>query len=202
MDETLRDKLRLVSFFLVVYGLAATLSPAARCTTCGISTAFLIQPRSEFRGNYVNKVYEYSLVIPPGFTGYDVAGLANHHGVGIAVGEPPESAIFVNGEANSLEYGTPEDLARQIPQFMRQEGKHLIANKVTKSQLGKLTAVQIVVWYRCAGSENKYVQDYTIALSPHGDTLYEITLESDTKSYDRDRGILDELLKSWRYIGP
>jgi hypothetical protein len=203
MDETVWYKLKFITFSVVLCGLAVTIFPAVTCSkTCGISTAFLIPPRSEFRGNYVNRVFEYSLVIPSGFTGYDAAGLANHHGVSIPVGEPPESAILVNGQANSLEYRTPEDLAHQIPQFMRQEGKHLITKKVMKSRLGELAAVQIVVRYRCPGSEKQYIQDYTIALSPHRETLYEITLESDTNSYDRGRSILGALLNSWRYIGP
>ena len=199
----MRYNLRFVTFSAFVCALAVTLFPTVTCSnTCGISTAFLIPPRSEFRGNYVNKVYQYSLVIPSGFTGYDVAGPANHHGITIAVGEPPESAILINGEANSLEYGAPEDLAGQITKFMHQEGKRLIAKKVSKSRLGELPAAQIVVWYSCPGSKKQYVQDYTIALSPHKDTLYEITLESDTNSYGRGRSILGELLSSWRYIGP
>jgi hypothetical protein len=55
-------------------------------------------PRSryEYRGQYVNLSYEYSVKIPKGGAAYDGRNEANHSGFGLAFGEAPQGYIFTN----------------------------------------------------------------------------------------------------------
>ena len=159
-------------------------------------------PRSryEYRGQYINRAYEYSVKIPKGFTAYDGRNEANHSGFGIALGEPPQSYIFVRGEHNSLEYDTPRQAAIKDVEFLRRQGKKIESETITESSLGTLDAVLLVVNYTCPGSAGQYTQSSIMALGPDKRFLYTLELYSPTNRYERDRAVLEGIIKSWKTI--
>jgi hypothetical protein len=157
-------------------------------------------PRSEYRGRYVNRYHEYSVVIPKGLAAYDVPDPANHEGFGLALGNPPESYIFVRGVHNSLEYEAPEEAARRTVEYLRQDGAQVESEKISRSYLGALDSVQLVVTYTCPGSLDSYIRSSITALSVDKSFLYELEIYSPAKRYERDRPVLDQIIKSWKVI--
>lgn len=160
----------------------------------------LPRSRYEYRGQYVNLAYEYSVRIPKGLTAYDGRDQARHDGFGLALGESPQSYIFVRGEPNSLEYDTARQAATRGIEYLRQDGKKIESEAITDSHLGTLDAALLVVNYTCPGSEERYTQSSIMALSPDKRFLYTLELYSSANRYGSDRAVLDELIKSWKMI--
>lgn len=158
------------------------------------------QSRYEYRGRYVNLAYGYSVRVPKGLIAYDGRDQAKHDGFGLALGEPPQSYIFVRGEYNSLEYDTPRQAATQDMEFLRQEGNKIESRTITESRLGTLDAVLLVVNYACPESADRYIKSSIIALSPDKRFIYTLELYSPASRSEGDRAVLDEIIKSWKMI--
>jgi hypothetical protein len=159
-------------------------------------------PRSryEYRGRYVNWAYEYSVRIPKGLIGYDGRDEPRHNGFALAFDKELQSAIFVSGDPNSIEYNTPREAAARDVEFLRQQGKKIESETITESSLGTLDAVLLVVNYTCMGSADRYVKSSVIALSPNKRFLYTLELYSPANRYESDRAVLDGIIKSWKTI--
>lgn len=188
--------------FVVIALLPQTV--AAQSRSCDLVPKALLQPpRVELQGRYVNKAYEYSVVIPEPLKGYDDPQAARHNGIGIVLGEPPQSYILVQGDPNSLEAEAPMDEAIRSMQSMRERGMKILSATFAESHLGQIEAVRLVVAYTCPGSPERYVQDSTFALGPNSskEPVYEVTLRCLASRYEKDRAVLDQILKLWKYTG-
>jgi hypothetical protein len=163
-----------------------------------VSSALLDPRRFTFTGLYKNARFGYSVTIPDALEGYD-ADQATHHGFGIILGDGMHSYLEVEGRENSLENRTAREAADRFIQYMRQDGRTIESTAVERSKLGALEAVQVVVRYVCGGA--RYVAASTLALSPCKDLEYEITLYAPADRFARDGVVLDQLLKSWTYVG-
>lgn len=157
-------------------------------------------PRYAYRGRYVNRAYEYTVLIPGGLTGYDGRDEARHDGFGLALGEPPRSFIFVQAEPNSAEYETPREVAALRLEWMREGGKQIETATITESRLGTLNSALLVVSYTCPGSSERQRRVSMLALGPGKDSLYTLELYSPDSRYESDRVVLDELIKSWKLL--
>lgn len=157
-------------------------------------------PRYSYRGEYVNRAYEYAVMLPEGLTAYDGRDQANHEGFGLALGEPPQSFIFVRGEHNSLEYETPRDAATQMAEWMREEGKQVESATVSDTRLGELDAALLEVSYACPGSSDRHRRSSLMALGPDRRFLYTVELYSPAARYESDRAVLDEIINSWKTL--
>ena len=156
---------------------------------------------AKYTGLYRNEAWGYKVVIPKDMAGYDGAEQPSHHGFGMAFGEPPESYILVNGEANSLEYNSPVDASFKHLSFLRDDGKEIESVRIKPSRLGTLPAAEVVVTYSCPGSKERYTMAAVLALGPGKSPVYEVILYCRASRYRRDRPLLDQLLKSWKYTG-
>jgi hypothetical protein len=156
--------------------------------------------RYEYRALYVNKAYQYSIVIPKGLTAYDGRSEPNHQGFGIALDDSLQSFIFVRGENNSLGHDTAHEAAKQDAKYLQQAGKKIESETISKSNLGALDAVQLVVTYTCSGSSDRHIQSSVMALSPDKRFLYTIELDSPTNRYDQYQAVLAQVIKSWKPI--
>ncbi len=172
---------------------------SARCEL--VPKALLEGPKAEFTGVYTNESYGYSVVIPDDRKAYDAPDPYPHHGVWFILGDPPQSYIVVQGEANSLEYRRPIDAANQFVKYLREHGKRIESTTITRFRLGGLLATRVVVHYTCSDSSTKYVTDATFALSPDRSPIFEVTLYTSANRFGGDRPVLDQILKSWKYIG-
>jgi hypothetical protein len=175
---------------------------AGRCDDFVFKKLLEGPPRSryEYRGRYVNWSYEYSVVIPKGLTAYDGREEPNHHGFGLTLGKPPQSYIFVRGEHNSLEYKSPREAATQDVEFLRQQGKKVESETISKSHLGALDAARLVVVYTCPGAADRYIQSSVMALSPDKEFVYVLEIYSPANRYESDRAVLDQIIESWKMI--
>jgi hypothetical protein len=185
--------------------LILSLSPTgsySQSSSCELVPKSLLQePRSEWKGHYVNEPYTYSLEIPEGLTGYAEVPPAPLHGFGIPLGEAPQSYLYVGGEANAYDYEVSVDAALAHLRYMRQDNKAVESATISQARLGRLPAVSLTINYTCPGSSTRYVRSSVFALSPRKGWLYEVTLYSVAKHYDRDRKVLNQILRSWKYIG-
>jgi hypothetical protein len=154
-------------------------------------------PRYEYRGRYVNREYQYSVRVPKGLTAYDGRSEANHQGFGLALGEPPQSYIFVGGEHNSLEYDVSREAAKQKAEWLRKERKTVESETISESHLGPLGAVLLEAIYTCPGSTDRYMLSSVMALSSDKRFIYALELYSPANRYESDRAVLNRILKSW-----
>jgi hypothetical protein len=164
----------------------------------------LDKPQNEYRRKYSNLAWRYSVIIPGRCTGYDQKE-PPHHGFGLVLEENGpwqrnQSYVAVNGEANTLEYKTPAEAAAQKVKYLREESKRVESSKISQTRLGGLRAVRLVVRYQCPNSKENYVLDSTIALGPG--PLYEVTLYAHASRYSHDRLIVQQLIKTWKYLEP
>jgi len=192
-----RFNLLLIAVVMLLFGGAVQ-----RMRACDFPPKELLNgPRREFKGLYQNKAYDYSVLIPKGFVGYDVVNPFYQTGFGIIFGEQPQSYINVFAEKNSLEDASPVDVANRQLSYLRKKGRTIESAPVTQTQLGRSQATQVLVTYTCPGSPERYVQFSTFVLSPDKGTIYELTLHALASRYDHDRSVLDQILKSWKYTG-
>jgi hypothetical protein len=47
----------------------------------------------------------------------------------------------------------------------------------------------------------EFVDDSTVAVSPDGRFLFQIRLQTTGARYQKDRAVLEKMLRSWRFIG-
>jgi hypothetical protein len=154
----------------------------------------------EYRGPYENRAYGYSVVIPANLVGYDDVNPFYLHGFGIVVGTEQPSYIFVNGEPNSLEFGTPGDAATQKLEYLDKHGNRVGSPRITESQLGRLKAALLVATYTCPGLPERYVVASAFAVSPDRSQLYEVSLYAHESHFEQDKAVLDAIVKSWEHL--
>ena len=176
-------------------------APGSKAQECNFPPEDLTQGQHrEYRGPYENRAYGYSVVIPTDLVGYDGVNPFYQHGFGIILGAEPKSYIFVNGEPNSLEFARPVDAASQFLKYLRKHGRKVESSKITESQLGTLSAALLVATYTCPGSTARYVRASMVAISPDKGKLYEVTLYARSDRFEKDRAVLDALVKSWKHL--
>jgi hypothetical protein len=175
--------------------------PESRGQGCSFPPKGLTQgEHREYRGLYENKAYGYSVTIPADLVGSDDANPFYQHGFGIALGQEPQSYVFVNGEPNSLEFARPAEAASNTLKYLRRHGNRIKSSKITESQLGQLKAVFLVATYTCPGSPDEFVTASMVAISPDRSKLYEVTLYAHSNRFQHDRSVLDALAKSWKHL--
>jgi hypothetical protein len=155
----------------------------------------------EYRGLYENKAYGYSVEIPADLVGYDGANPFYQSGFGIILGAEPKSYIVVGSEKNSLEFARPADAAARFLEYLHKHGSKVESSRIIASQLGALKAALLVATYTCPGSGERYSRASMVAISPDKSNLYEVTLYASSDRFERDRAVLDVLVKSWKHLG-
>jgi len=175
--------------------------PVSRAQYCDFPPKELVQgDHREYRGPYENRAYGYSLVIPANLVGYDDVNPFYQHGFGIVVGTEQPSYILVNGEPNSLEFGTPSDAATQRLEYLDKHGNRIGSPQITESQLGRLKAALLLATYTCPGIPERYVVASTFAISPNKSQLYEVSLYAHEGHFEQDKAVLDAIVKSWKHL--
>lgn len=176
--------------------------PECKAQDCNFPPKELTQGQHrEYRNQYENKAYGYSVVIPTDLVGYDGVNPFYQQGFGIPLGVEPKSYVLVNGEPNSLEFGRPADAASRFLEYLRKHGSKVESSKITESQLGTLKSALLVATYTCPGSTERYVRASVVAISPDKSMLYEVTLFAQSGRFEQDRAVLDALVKSWKHLG-
>jgi hypothetical protein len=181
---------------ILIAFLAATVD--GQVTACSFPPPGLAnESRAKFTDLYENGADQYSVRIPKGLAGYDLAGPGlPQHGFGLILGARPQGYVVVWSEANSFFSESPADEAIRLLINLREGRANIESATITQSHLGNLSAVRLVVRYTCPGLKDRYVQDSTIALTGR---VYEVTLYSRAERYNRDAAVLAEVLKSWKH---
>jgi hypothetical protein len=159
-----------------------------------------------FEGSYANYAYGYSVEIPVGMIGLGATPPAPQHGFGIDLDEPgstawngapgfPKSYLYVDGSYDSLEWGRPEAAVTFHLRSLRDEGHPLVVLRRTTTSLGGLRAVRAVALYMEDGRE--MVSDEVVAVGGEAGAVYTLSLSTPLSKYERDRPILEAMLKSW-----
>jgi hypothetical protein len=154
------------------------------------------QSRYEYKRQYTNLAYKYSVAIPNNLTAYDGRDEPRHNGFVLPLAS--ESVIFVSGDPNSVGYNTAREAAAREVEFLRQRGKKIESDTITDSHLGTLDAVQLVVAYTCPGSADRRIKSSVMALSANKEFIYELVMYSPADRYENDRAVLDQIMKSWK----
>ena len=188
----------------------ATAAPA--CAEVSVRDTFAATAEEEdavFEGRYENYVYGYSIDIPTGMVGLGSTPPAPQHGFGIDLDNPrstawirgtefPKSYVYVDGSYNSMEYKRLYDVAEAHLRYLRENGRDVRLWERKTTRLGGLTATRFVARYEEGSVE--MVSDEVIAFRREGSeatVVYKLSLSTPLAKYERDRLVLEALMKSW-----
>jgi hypothetical protein len=174
-----------------------SLAVRASAGACDLVPEGFAEEGPRFGGLYENGAWGYSVRIPEPYGGYNNSA-GPQHGLGLILGESRNGYIFVDGEANSLEFQGPYDAAIRSLAYAREDEETIVATTITRSHLGRLPARELTITYTCA--TKRYVQISIFAIGPRSGVVYEITLNSTAGEYRRNRAVLDQMAQSWRYF--
>ena len=161
-----------------------------------------------FEGLYENHVYGYSVEVPRDMVGLGAPPPAPQHGFGIDLGNPrstawvrgtefPKSYIYVDGSYNSLEWQRLEDAVNSHISFLREKGRGVSVQVREQTRLGSLPALRVMAFYEQDGV--RMVSDEVVAFDDEARSsiVYTISLSTPRSKYERDRPVLEALMKSW-----
>ena len=157
-------------------------------------------------GVYENYTYGYSVRIPDGMIGLGETPPAPQHGFGIDLDNPrstrwpygtesPKSYVYVDGSYNSLEWRRPDDAVNFSLRCLREKARNFRVRSRTATRLGGLRAVRVVALYEQEGAE--MVRDEVVAFAEGASPVYTLSLSTPLLKYERDRYVLEELMKGW-----
>jgi hypothetical protein len=162
------------------------------------------------KGHYENYVYGYSVGIPAGMVGLGSPPPAPQHGFGIDLDNPgstswfrgpefPKSYIYVDGSYNSLEWKRLDAAVNSHLSFLREKGRDVRVQVREERLLGGLPAVRVMAHYEQEGVG--MVSDEVVAFrreeGGEASVVYTLSLSTPQSKYERDRPVLEALLKSW-----
>ncbi|HEX8720391.1 MAG TPA: hypothetical protein VF736_07105 [Pyrinomonadaceae bacterium] len=163
-----------------------------------------------FGGEYENYAYGYCVEIPAGMVGLGSKPPAPQHGFGIDLDHPhstawirgaefPKSYVYVDGSYNSLGWGRLDDAVDSNLDFIRGRGRNVRLQRRAETLLGGLTALRVVARYEQDGVE--MVGDEVVAFRTERDggasVVYTLALSTPLSKYERDRPVLEALMKGW-----
>jgi len=193
-------KIKIIS---AVLWLLVVVSPAT--AGCGSDTHYGMTPVFTFQDTYENGSWGYAVQIPKGYKGASFSDPgANQHGINIVLS--PKSEIYINGEANSLEdesTGEPLDsIGHSINNLnrIRQNAAEIKSYELRKAKLGKLSGTFYIVHYTCPEAADVFIEEGIIAVSPDKSLLYDITLQTTAKRYQKHHSIFKRIAAKWRQI--
>jgi hypothetical protein len=106
----------------------------------------------------------------------------------------------VHGEPASLEVFHPADAAASRLDHFRGQGAKVTSSRIADAQLGELKAARLVPTYTRPGSPQEYVVASVLEISGETRFLYELTLYSRPGPFERDKTVLDALVRSWKAL--
>lgn len=199
MRNTLLTNLSLPFRLLTILAVAALVG---EIEACDFPPQWFSKPGwHEWKDEYVNLAWRYSVVIPRGLIGLSSQPPNPQHGFSILLGGRKQSYISVAGHANSLEYQLPVDYAIDHLIDLRKGGKLVTMVRLSQMRLGNIPAIRTVVRYNCPGSEESYMNEFVTAIS-NDQIVYEMDFYSYESRYVSDRNVLEQILSSWKHLGP
>ncbi|HEX7317397.1 MAG TPA: hypothetical protein VF297_26090 [Pyrinomonadaceae bacterium] len=163
------------------------------------------------KGVYENYVYGYSVRIPDGMIGLGSAPPAPQHGFGIALDYPrstnwthedefPKSYVYVDGSYNSLEWKRLDEVVNAHLEYLREDSADVHVQSRTRTRLGSLRAARLVAHYEEGVEEMVSDQVFAFRVEEDGarSVVYTLGLTTPRLKYERDRAVLEELMRNWR----
>jgi hypothetical protein len=118
------------------------------------------EPREvDVTGQYLNRVYFYSLSIPPGLRGIRPGAPAPQHGISIELAPGIDDRILIDASYNSAELESIETMASSAMRSFVEAG--LIPVSTTSTQLAGMTARESTLVRRDGKSRINYVRSLT-----------------------------------------
>jgi hypothetical protein len=188
---------------------ARAAAPARAEVSMGDTPANEYEGASSHRGRYVNYGYGYSVEIPAGMVGLGSPPPAPQHGFGIDLDKPrstawmsgpafPKSYVYVDGSYNSLEWRRLEDASASNLNFLREKGRDVRVQSREETRLAGLPALRVVAAYEEDGDEMVSDEVFAFRVEDGGATaVYTLSLSTPRSKYERDRPVLEALMKSW-----
>jgi hypothetical protein len=115
----------------------------AASITVTVALAMPVQQRT-IEGTYVNPDYGYSVKVPDGLRGENLAPPAPQHGFGIELNGKPGDSIWIDASYDALVLGSADAVANRQAGNLRREHK-LVITKFSPTQLAGLEARDIVL---------------------------------------------------------
>jgi len=155
-----------------------------------------------WRGEYVNSVYGYSMIIPKGFVAIGPPAPWPQHGVDIQLTRTSDAHIFTNGDFSASDYQSLEAVVTSDLEDAKNSRTSLIVANRGARRLGPLRAIETVFKYKDNSSTETIVEQRITAIRPRRESeesiLYTLRLRTTEVRYSHDRQVFSHILKSWR----
>ena len=151
---------------------------------------------SRFVRWYSNPTYHFSVRVPKGLVGHSSPPPLPQHGFGIVLSWTPRAYIYFDGSYNAADEGNTTEIASTRLRWLRDSSLKILSTQRQHTHLGPLSARRFVARHTCPKVRGVFVEDTTIALSRG--IIYTVSLLTTDERYQRDRRIMNEMLKTWR----
>lgn len=159
-------------------------------------------------GTYRNAYYGFQLRIPSGLRGCPNSPIGmTDHGVLIPISPSAGRVVEAYAGYNSALSADLEEAAAAHIESLRATRAEPASPAVVRrapGRLGSLEAVRIVIVYKDKITGTDRVKDTTLALRSVNKSVeapsheYQVSLRTDQKNYERDRPVLENVLRTWR----
>jgi hypothetical protein len=169
---------------------------------CASGVKSISQTRSvgvPVRDRYSNPDYAFSVLVPNGITAFRNNAPFPNHGFGIDLSKSEQSYLWVDASYNGLEWESFGAAIKAELEFLRNEGATDVRlTGQTSTNLSTLRAVRFVATYTLSGTP--MLQESIIAFrreKKKEEIVYSINLRCAAHRFERDRGFVAELQRTW-----
>ena len=149
-------------------------------------------------GRYVNPTYGYALTIPPGLTAYGDGG-APERGFVIVLPKTPRATLRVDAAYDIFYDISADGVHRRDVNTIRLHDA-LISDQAAHAALGNTAGGRYVLQLQCRG--DPAILEHEELIVVRNREIYRVDLQSYPQRYATDLGILNALIKSWRWQRP
>lgn len=159
---------------------------------------------TKYQQKYTNEEYGYSVEVPKELTSVASPPPAPNHGVKIVLPQHADNQngayIWTDGSYNVGELRSSRQAVNEIIESRRGDAENFSVNATTQPRLQDLEATRVVLQYRNKNSKETVIEDITSAIREgQGEgVIYTVGLVTEETRYERDKQILEQVLKSWR----
>lgn len=183
---------------MVLMGLASSCMAAARPAWCGgvPEPGFDQPPNPAHTGRYTNSVYRYALTLPNGLTAHSSAS-GPERGIGVVLSWTPRAYLQVDAVYDVFYDISAENVHRRDLGTIRLHDR-VVADQSQIWMLANSSGGRYLTDAQCRGDPQIYRHDDVIVMRNR--EIYRISLQTTPERYDQDVKLLNELLKSWRWV--
>ncbi len=195
-----RNAAHLVRMTALIAGLLEARAVSAQVDACTVRYAKAIPAETTvpISGAFRNSPHCYSVTVPAGQTGRVSKGDRAIEGIGIPIAPSGRGYVYVGARPNPDDENSAHDILAASLVAAHRRLELTSEPKISSLNLGGLPAQSAEYRYRCKKTGEIRLAVTVTAVTPNQAMIFELQLYTPMDEEKRNRGILDELIGSWR----